>query len=82
MKRIETVGSIFEIDEDLMRYRRWPKQEAPRDNPEWSDSRAGALQDFVWHSYERWETDFAHLRIYYLVDGNRQMYLQAPLPWY
>lgn len=53
--RIETQGSVFEIDEDDLRYRRFPKQEAPRERPEWSDDRAGVLQDFVWHPYLSWE---------------------------
>lgn len=52
--RIETGGSIFEIDEDMDRYRRFPKNEGPREKPEWSDERAGALQDAVWHPFVKW----------------------------
>lgn len=55
IQRIETMGSIFEIDEDDLRYRRFPKHEGPREKPEWSDERAGALQDAVWHPYIEWE---------------------------
>lgn len=51
-KRIETVGSVFEIDENDMRYRRFPKVEAPREKPDWS---TGILQDGVWHPYVSWE---------------------------
>ena len=47
--RVESLGSVWEIDLSLMRYRRYPKEERPREFPEWSDERAGALQDFVWH---------------------------------
>lgn len=47
--KVESLGSIWEIDTLDMRYRRWPKNEAPRKKPEWSDERAGALQDVVWH---------------------------------
>lgn len=55
MTRIETLGSIFEIDELDRRYRRFPKHEAPRERPEWSDERAGRLQDGIWHPYLSWE---------------------------
>lgn len=54
MRRIETFGSIFEVDEDLEQYRRWPKHEKPRDKPEWGSEEAGLLQDFVWHPLVRW----------------------------
>lgn len=47
--RVISLGSVWEIDPELMRYRRYPKVEKPRDNPAWADQRAGALQDFVWH---------------------------------
>ena len=50
MRRIESIGSYWEIDEDLKRYRRWPKEETPRPN-EWGGPEAGALQDLVWHEY-------------------------------
>lgn len=46
---IESLGSIWEIDALDMRYRRWPKHEAPRERPEWGDERAEALQDYTWH---------------------------------
>lgn len=52
MKRIESRGSFWEIDEDLLQYRRWPKQEAPREQPGWS---TGVLQDFVWLPYVSYE---------------------------
>lgn len=54
MVRIESVGSVWEIDEDDLRYRRWPKTEGPRENPEWGGPDAGALQDFVWHPFLSW----------------------------
>jgi hypothetical protein len=52
--RVESSGSFWEIDEDLMRYRRWPKSEKPREDPDWGDENAGALQDIVWHTYVSW----------------------------
>lgn len=51
--RVESVGSIWEIDEDDLRYRRWPKEESPREDPTWGDETQGALQDFVWHKMTR-----------------------------
>ena len=54
MHRIESLGSVWEIDEDDLRYRRFPKNEAPRENPEWGGPEAGALQDFVWHPFISW----------------------------
>jgi hypothetical protein len=52
--RVVTAGSIFELDDDLRRYRRYPNREQPREKPEWSDERAGVLQDFVWHPMVSW----------------------------
>lgn len=61
MIRVETKGSYWDIDEDRRLYRRWNKvEDVRRDDwgearPEWSDQRAGALEDGVWHPYARWE---------------------------
>jgi len=52
--RVESHGSVWTFDTELKRYMRLPKQEAPRERPEWSDERAGALQDVVWHDYVSW----------------------------
>jgi hypothetical protein len=49
-----TKGSVVWLDEAQLRYLRLPKVEGPRDRPEWSDERAGALQDAVWHPYTSW----------------------------
>ena len=51
MTRVETAGSIWMIDNDLRRYCRFPKQEQPREHPEWGGPEAGALQDAVWHDF-------------------------------
>lgn len=56
--RVETLGSLWMIDNDLRRYCRFPKHEAPRERPEWSDERAGRLRDSVWHDFAgSWEVD-------------------------
>lgn len=47
--RVESAGSIWEIDLTLNRYRRMPREEQPRERPEWGGPDAGPLQDFVWH---------------------------------
>lgn len=78
MLRIESLGSIWEIDEEMLRYRRWPKQEAPREKPEWSDDRAGKLQDFVWHSYVSYWIDGG--RLFIDTGGALPYYVTAPLP--
>lgn len=65
---------MFEIDDEAKKYRRFPNREAPRERPEWSDHRAGMLQDFIWHPFDRWTVDDVELRIYH---GGR--YLRAPL---
>lgn len=54
--RVETVGSVWWFDETTHEYLRLPREEKPREKPEWSDERAGPLQDAVWHPYVRWET--------------------------
>lgn len=56
---VESLGSIWWIDEVLERYWRMPKVEMPRECPEWSDSRAGACQDAVWHPLLDWWIDEA-----------------------
>ncbi len=77
--RIESFGSIWEIDEEDHRYRRWPKQEAPREHAEWSDERAGALQDFVWHHYDTWFIDAIDGREYLVIDLGGGQRVSAPL---
>jgi hypothetical protein len=52
--RVESMGSVWTFDDDLHQYMRLPKREQPREQPEWSDERAGALQDGVWHPYVAW----------------------------
>lgn len=47
--RVMSLGSIWEIDTDLNRYRRYPRKEKPRDDASWGSAEAGPLQDFVWH---------------------------------
>lgn len=56
-KRVESLGSIVLIDETDSRYMRMPKQEQPRERPEWGDASAGALQDGVWHGFTSWRVD-------------------------
>jgi hypothetical protein len=51
--RIESFGSIWEIDEDDLRYRRFPKWEGPREKMEWGTTE-GPLKDFEWHPYSEW----------------------------
>ncbi len=53
--KVESKGSFWWFDERAREYLRLPKQEGPREKAEWSDQRAGALQDAVWHPYESWE---------------------------
>jgi hypothetical protein len=49
--RIESDGSFWMIDNDLRRYCRFPKNEMPRENPDWGSAEAGLLQDAVWHDF-------------------------------
>ena len=85
MRVVETQGSIWHIDEDLNRYRRFPKEEKPREKPEWSDEQAGPLQDAVWHDFTgTWWLTHTHLVIQVYVAGygygGRPRYITAPLP--
>lgn len=52
---VESKGSMWYLDDSLGRFLRLPKHEAPREKAEWSDERAGILQDAVWHPMVRWE---------------------------
>ncbi len=53
-ERIVSVGSLWDFDALLGRYRRMPKVERPRARPEWGDERAGDCEDFVWHGLRDW----------------------------
>jgi hypothetical protein len=79
MIRIATRGSIFLIDEGLNRYQRMPKEEKPREKPEWGSSVAGPLQDFVWHDMdpEGWYIVPQSNRLYIHTAGS---FISAPDP--
>ena len=51
---VETNGSVWWLDDGDMTYMRLPKSEMPRERAEWSDERAGVLQDAVWHPMTGW----------------------------
>lgn len=55
--KVETLGSFVWLDEAAGQYLRTPKEEAPREKAEWSDERAGRLQDGVWHEMITWSID-------------------------
>ena len=57
MTRIETTGSIWLIDDDRHVYYRFPREERPRERPEWGGPDAGALQDAVPHDFVEWWID-------------------------
>lgn len=48
--RVETLGSVWLIDETERRYCRFPLEEKPRENG-WGGPDAGTLQDGVWHDF-------------------------------
>ena len=52
--RVVTRGSVVWIDDAGLRYHRLPLEEQPRERAEWSDERAGPLQDAVWHPMSSW----------------------------
>ena len=49
---IKSLDSTWTFDEVLKRYMRLPLNESPREFPEWSDERAGPVQDGIWHKYK------------------------------
>lgn len=51
---VKTKGSNVWLDDTGGRYMRMPLTEQGRERPEWSDIRAGALQDAVWHPMISW----------------------------
>lgn len=55
--KVETRGSLFWLDDEAGEYLRLPKHEKPRERPEWSDERAGPLQDAVWHPMNAWRIE-------------------------
>lgn len=79
MRRIETVGSVWVIDDDLGRYCRFPKSEAPRLNPKWGGPEAGLLQDAVWHDFTEAYIDWVRGRLVIEVDKGALTRLSAPM---
>lgn len=81
--RVESHGSMWMIDNDLRRYCRFPKHEGPREKPEWSDERAGKLQDAVWHDFHGdWFIDkMDRLHIQVVVDGGDGTWFSVTAPW-
>ena len=51
---VVTKGSHVWLDDAAGEYLRLPKTEGPRERAEWSDERAGPLQDAVWHPMVAW----------------------------
>lgn len=51
---VETMGSVWLIDEDAGVYLRMPKREGPRENG-WGDADQGDLADLTWHPFNEWE---------------------------
>lgn len=80
--RIESKGSVWMIDNDLRRYCRFPKHEGPRERPEWSDERAGVLQDAIWHDFEGdwWigQDRWLRIQVHKLNGEHEWMYALAP----
>jgi hypothetical protein len=77
--RVESTGSIWEIDVEDMRYRRFPKEESPREKPEWGNSEDG-LKDFVWHDFIEWRVTDTRLIITTQVTDKGPVCVVAPLP--
>lgn len=76
--KIETNGSFWFFDEVNRKYLRMPKQEGPRERPEWGDERAGRLQDLYWHDYDRWEVINGKLIIHF-EDDDRVVFAPNPV---
>lgn len=70
--RVESLGSMWLIDEIDMVYMRLPKGEGPRKSPDgadWTGPGAGILQDYVWHPFESWAIEEHHCWIGKHADG-------------
>ncbi len=66
MTRVETMGSIWMLDDDNQRYARMPKTEGPRWSPEgedWGGPGAGALEDLTWHEMTGWRIKNEEIRV-------------------
>ncbi len=79
-RKIETNGSFWFFDEVNRKYLRMPKQEGPRERPEWGDERAGLLQDLVWHDYADWKVVHGRLIISF-EDHDRVVKAPNPREW-
>lgn len=55
MVTVESLGSYWFIDPARSTYRRTPKREQMRENPEWGGPEAGPLQDLVEQPFTRLE---------------------------
>lgn len=68
--KVETQGSYWWLDDNAGEYLRLPKNEQPRERADWSDERAGLLQDGVWHPMEQWWIDENRMALRIRVPGS------------
>jgi hypothetical protein len=84
-RRIETLGSVWFLDEDGSEYIRLPKTEGPRspgpNGEDWGGVDAGELQDLVWHPMFGWEirSGLAFDRLIIFVDQEHEFVVSAPM---
>ena len=82
MTRIESVGSIWLLDEEQSRYMRMPKREEPRPNG-WGGPDQEQLQDLVWLPFIGWRIDPERLQLRIHTHDNehgKPMCVVAPMP--
>lgn len=82
--RIESVGSIWFLDEAGGEYLRLPKTEGPRESPEgedWGGPDAGGLEDLKWHPMFGWERKVYGMteKLVIFTDEAHEMCVSAPL---
>ena len=73
--KVESRGSLWWFDDMAGEYLRLPKTEKPRERSEWSDGRAGILQDGVWLPMVRWWIDEALLALRVEIPNTRKKIL-------
>lgn len=79
--RVESLGSVWFLDDDAHEYLRMPKTEGPRpkgpNGEDWGGPDAGHLQDLIWQPMVSWSIS-EHGRLRIVVDEDSGLMVSAP----
>lgn len=78
ISRVETLGSVWLLDDDNHRYCRMPRQEGPREDGDWPDPTGGPLEDLTWHAMTSWRISLTGVPL--MVNGVPSIHRGSSMP--